>query len=107
MKRLRRSRKPIEGPLEPEVFSKTLSGAVIGPSGPVRVMVATKLLEPGARGHGADPFSGAVYVFRAQAGGSNELIFRYGTGLCLFAKRIDGDLPLAEDRGSCDASVGA
>jgi hypothetical protein len=34
-----------------------------------------------------DPFSGAVYVFRAKRADRIKLIFWDGTGLCLFAKR--------------------
>jgi transposase len=37
----------------------------------------------------ADPFSGAVYVFRAKRGDRIKLIFWDGTGLCLFAKRLE------------------
>jgi hypothetical protein len=37
----------------------------------------------------ADPFSGAVYVFRAKRADWVKLIFRDGTGVCLFAKRFD------------------
>ncbi len=35
----------------------------------------------------ANPFSGAVYVFRAKRADRIKLIFWDGTGLCLFAKR--------------------
>jgi transposase len=37
----------------------------------------------------ADPFSGAVYVFRAKRADRVKLIFWDGTGLCLFAKRLE------------------
>ncbi|WP_432288794.1 IS66 family insertion sequence element accessory protein TnpB [Aminobacter sp. BA135] len=37
---------------------------------------------------GADPFSGAVYV-RAKRTGRIKLIFWDGTGVCLYAKRLD------------------
>jgi transposase len=77
---------------------------VIGPSGAVRVMVATKPVDfrKGAEGlaalvretMAADPFSGAVYVFRAKRADRIKLVFWDGTGLCLFAKRgilqVDG-----------------
>jgi len=36
-----------------------------------------------------DPFSGAVYVFRAKRADRIKLIFWDGTGLCLFAKRLE------------------
>lgn len=82
---------------------------MIGPSGAVRVMVATKPVDfrKGMEGlatlvresMGADPFSGAVYVFRAKRADRIKLVFWDGTGLC------GRDLPLAEDRGRCDAPV--
>ena len=37
----------------------------------------------------ADPFSGAVDVFRAKRADRIKLIFWDGTGLCLFAKRLE------------------
>ena len=71
---------------------------MIGPSGTVRVMVATKPVDfrKGAEGLAtlvreammADPFSGAVYVFRAKRADRIKLIWD-GTGLCLFAKRLE------------------
>lgn len=75
---------------------------MIGPSGAVRVMVATKPVDfrKGAEGLAAlvreqmksDPFSGTVYVFRAKRGDRIKLIFWDGTGMCLFAKSLeDGD----------------
>jgi transposase len=75
------------------------SAEVIGPSGAVRVMVATKPVDfrKGAEGLAAlvretmtaDPFSGAVYVFRAKRADRVKLIFWDGTGVCLFAKRLE------------------
>ncbi len=72
---------------------------MIGPTGVVRVMVATKPVDfrKGAEGlaalvretMGADPFSGAVYVFRAKRADRVKLIFWDGTGLCLVAKRLE------------------
>ena len=35
----------------------------------------------------ADPFSGAVYVFRAKRADRIKLVYFNGTGVCLFAKR--------------------
>ena len=37
----------------------------------------------------ADPFSGAVYVFRAKRADRVKLIYWDGTGLCLYAKRLE------------------
>jgi transposase len=37
----------------------------------------------------ADPFSGAVYVFRAKRADRIKRVFWDGTGLCLFAKRLE------------------
>ena len=83
---------------------------MIGPSGAVRVMMATKPVDfrKGAEGlaalvretMGADPFSGAVYVFRARRADRIKLIFWDGTGVCLYAKRLeDGEFrwPKVED----------
>jgi transposase len=49
---------------------------------------------------GADPFSGAVYVFRARRADRIKLIYWDGTGVCLYAKRLeDGEFrwPKVED----------
>ncbi|MEA2810591.1 MAG: transposase [Rhodospirillaceae bacterium] len=72
---------------------------MIGPIGAVRVVVATKPVDfrKGAEGlaalvreaMAADPFSGAVYVFRAKRVDRVKLIFWDGTGVCLFAKRLE------------------
>jgi transposase len=72
---------------------------VIGPTGAVRVLVATKPVDfrKGAEGLAAlvreeikgDPFSGAVYVFRAKRADRVKLIFWDGTGMCLFVKRLE------------------
>jgi transposase len=72
---------------------------VIGPTGAVRVMVATKPVDfrKGAEGlaalvretMGADPFSGAVYVFRAKRADRIKLVFWDGTGVVLVAKRLE------------------
>jgi transposase len=72
---------------------------VIGPTGAVKVMVATKPVDfrKGAEGlaalvrdtMGADPFSGSVYVFRAKRTDRIKLIFWDGTGVCLYAKRLE------------------
>ena len=83
---------------------------VIGPTGAVRVMVATRPVDfrKGAEGLSAlvretmtaDPFSGAVYVFRAKRADRIKLIFWDGTGLCLFAKRLEDGIfrwPKIED----------
>jgi IS66 Orf2 like protein len=68
---------------------------VIGPTGAVRVMVATKPVDfrKGAEGlaalvretMGVDPFSGAVYVFRAKRADRIKLVYFDGTGVCLLA----------------------
>ena len=73
---------------------------MIGPSGAVRVMVATKPVDfrKGAEGLAAlvrevihdDPFSGVVYVFRAKRADRIKLIFWDGTGVVLVAKRLEG-----------------
>ena len=83
---------------------------MIGPTGAVRVMVATKPVDfrKGAEGLtalvretiGADPFDGAIYVFRAKRADRIKLVYWDGTGVCLFAKRLeDGEFrwPKIED----------
>ncbi len=72
---------------------------MIGPTGAVRVLVATTPVDfrKGAEGLAAlvretmkaDPFSGAVYVFRAKRADRVNLIYWDGTGVCLFAKRLE------------------
>jgi transposase len=62
-------------------------------------MMATKPVDfrKGAEGLAAlvrdgmktDPFSGAVYVFRAKRADRVKVIFWDGTGVCLFAKRLE------------------
>ena len=72
---------------------------MIGPSGTIRVMVATKPVDfrKGAErlaaqvreAMRADPFSGVVYVFRAKRADRVKLIFWDGTGVVLVAKRLE------------------
>ena len=72
---------------------------MIGPSGNVRVMVATRPVDfrKGAEGLAAlvreamqaDPFDGAIYVFRAKRADRIKLVYWDGTGVCLFAKRME------------------
>jgi transposase len=38
---------------------------------------------------GADPFSGALYVFRAKRADRIKIAWWDGTGLCLYAKRLE------------------
>ena len=38
---------------------------------------------------GADPFSGAIYVFRAKRADRIRLVYFDGTGVCLLAKRLE------------------
>ena len=72
---------------------------MIGPSGTIRVLVATKPVDfrKGAEGlaalvrdhMGADPFCGTIYVFRAKRTDRVKLIFWDGTGMCLVTKRLE------------------
>src|SRR3954468_2299907 len=74
-------------------------GTVIGPTGAVRVMMATRPVDfrKGVDGlaalvretMGANPFSGAVYVFRAKRADRVKLVFWDGTGVVLVAKRLE------------------
>ena len=69
------------------------------PPGPVRVLVATKPVDfrKGMNGLAAlvkeqlqaDPFSGMIFCFRSKRADRVKLIFWDGTGLCLFAKRLE------------------
>lgn len=38
---------------------------------------------------GADPFSGALYVFRSKRADKVKIVWWDGSGICLFAKRLD------------------
>jgi transposase len=38
---------------------------------------------------GADPFSGAIYVFRSKRSDRVKLLWWDGTGICLMAKRLE------------------
>ena len=68
------------------------------PSG-VRVLIAARPVDfrKGMDGLAAvvkehlrvDPFSGAIFVFRAKRADRVKLIMWDGTGLCLFAKRLE------------------
>ena len=70
------------------------------PPGPIRVLVATKPVDfrKGMDGLAAlvkeqlkgDPFSGVIFCFRSKRADRVKLIFWDGTGLCLFAKRLEG-----------------
>jgi transposase len=70
------------------------------PPGPIRVLVATKPVgfRKGMDGLAAlvkeqlkaDPFSGVIFCFRAKRADRVKLVFWDGTGLCLFAKRLEG-----------------
>jgi transposase len=72
---------------------------VIGPGSDARVLVATRPVDfrKGADSlaalikaeHGADPFSGVVYVFRAKRADRVKLLWWDGTGLWLMAKRLE------------------
>ena len=72
---------------------------MIGPTGVVRVLLATKPVDfrKGAESlialvretMSADPFSGAIYVFRAKRADRIKLVYWDGTGVCLFAKRLE------------------
>lgn len=83
---------------------------MILPSGPVRVLIATKPVDfrKGMTGLAAivkeelkaDPFSGVIYVFRAKRADRLKLVFWDGTGVVLVSKRLqDGKFrwPRIED----------
>ena len=72
---------------------------MIGPTGAVRVMVATRPVDfrKGMDGlanlvresMAANPFDGSIYVFRAKRTDRIKLVFWDGTGVCLVAKRLE------------------
>ena len=72
---------------------------MIGPSGVVRVMLATRPVDfrKGVDGLavlvrdalGTDPFSGTVYVFRSKRADRIKLLFWDGSGVVLVAKRLE------------------
>jgi transposase len=72
---------------------------VIVPSGPVRVLMATRpvdfrkgidsLAALVKETMGTDPFSGVIYAFRAKRADRVKLLFWDGTGVCLFTKRLE------------------
>jgi transposase len=76
-----------------------MSAGILVPPGPIRVLVASKPVDfrKGMNGlaglvqeHlGADPFSGTIYVFRAKRADRVKLLFWDGSGVCLFAKRLE------------------
>ena len=77
-----------------------MSSGIFVPPGPIRVLVATKPVDfrKGMDGLAAlvkeqlkaDPFSGVIFCFRAKRADRVKLVFWDGTGLCLFAKRLEG-----------------
>ncbi|KQP67689.1 transposase [Methylobacterium sp. Leaf111] len=72
---------------------------MIGPSGAVRVMMATRPVDfrKGMDGlaalvrdaMGGDPFSGTVYVFRSKRTDRAKLLFWDGSGVVLATKRLE------------------
>ena len=76
-----------------------MSSGMLIPPGPVRVMMATKPVDfrKGANGLAAlvreqlknDPFCGTIWCFRSKRADRVKLVFWDGTGLCLFAKRLE------------------
>jgi transposase len=76
-----------------------MSGSMLIPPGPVRVLVATQPVDfrKGVNGLAAlvqeqlkaDSFSGTIYCFRSKRADRVKLIFWDGTGLCQFSKRLE------------------
>jgi transposase len=76
-----------------------MSGGMLIPPGPVRVMMATKPVDfrKGMNGLAAlvkeqlrtNPFCGTIYVFRSKRADRVKLVFWDGSGLCLFSKRLE------------------
>lgn len=76
-----------------------MSSGMLVPPGPIRVLVATKPVDfrKGMDGLAglvkeqlkADPFCGVIYVFRSKRADRVKLLFWDGSGVCLFAKRLE------------------
>jgi len=76
-----------------------MSSGILIPPGPIRVLVATRPVDfrKGMYGLaavvkeqlGSDPFSGVIYVFRSKRRDGVKLLFWDGSGICLFAKRLE------------------
>jgi transposase len=76
-----------------------MSSGMLIPPGPIRVMMAAKPVDfrKGMNGLAAlvreqmkaDPFSGTIWCFRSRRADRVKLVFWDGTGLCLFAKRLE------------------
>src|SRR5882672_9807146 len=74
-------------------------GPAISASGATQILVATKPVDFRKQADslaalvqealGADPFSGAVYVFRSKRIDRVKLLWWDGTGLCLLSKRLE------------------
>lgn len=72
-----------------------------GLGGDIKVLVATKPVDFRKQADtlaafvqealGADPFGGTVYVFRAKRADRVKLLWWDGTGICLLAKRLEGN----------------
>jgi transposase len=76
-----------------------MSAGILLPPGPIQVLVATRPVDfrKGMNGLaavvqeqlGADPFSGTIYVFRSKRSDRVKLLYWDGSGVCLFAKRLE------------------
>ena len=71
------------------------------PGGDMKVLVATTPVDFRKQGDSlaalvqetlrADPFCGTIYVFRAKRADRVKLLWWDGTGICLLAKRLEGN----------------
>ena len=64
-------------------------GAVFVATQPVDFRKGASGLVALVRDSGADPFSGALYVFRSKRADRVKIVWWDGAGVCLFAKRLD------------------
>jgi transposase len=74
-------------------------GATISASGTTQILVATKPVDFRKQGDtlaalvqealGSDPFSGAIYVFRAKRADRVKILWWDGSGICLLSKRLE------------------
>jgi len=76
-----------------------VSGQVLFPPGPVRVLLATAPVDFRRGIHGlaslvqqelrTNPFKGTIFVFRAKRANRIKILFWDGSGMCLFSKLLE------------------
>ncbi len=57
------------------------------------------------RDAGSDPFDGALYVFRAKRADGIKIVFWDGSGVVLYAKRLEKGFPAAAAAWHCSGCL--